>query len=178
MLCASLFHVVSIFCGKYINAEGRKSEVSNQDEFFTPEEVDRQIDQVSRLKEGERTDAEAMAYLRSLYGIDTQQEQEMLARIWNRIAGAAPPLQLNLKQKQEREDVLAMQYQQAQFGKPTPHKRHSTLIQRLGMLAAAVFLVALVGSMALVFYSVRHNNGGTASPNPTSALSTAHVALK
>ena len=49
--------------------------MSNQDEFFTPEEVDRQIDQVSQLKEGERADAEAMAYLRSFYAINAQQEQ-------------------------------------------------------------------------------------------------------
>ncbi len=148
--------------------------MSNQDEFFTPEEVDRQIDQVSRLKEGEQADAEAMAYLRSLYGIDAQQEQEMLDRIWNRIADAAPPLQHNLQQKQEREEVIAMQNQPAQFGNPTPHKRHSTLIQRLGMLAAAVFLVALVGSMALVFYSIRHNAGGPANggPNPTATITT------
>src|SRR5438067_2507538 len=50
-------------------------------------------------------------------------------------------------------------------------------MQRLGILAAAVFLVALVGSMAMVFYAVRHTNGGTASPNPTSPLSTAPVPL-
>jgi hypothetical protein len=149
--------------------------VSNQDEFFTPEEVDRQIDQVSRLKEGGRTDAEVMAYLRSLYGIDARQEQKMLDRIWNRIADAAPPLQHNLPQKLERAEVIAMQNQPAQFGNPTLHKRHSTLIQRLGMLVAAVFLVALVGSMALVFYSIRHNAGGPANggPNPTAIVTTA-----
>ncbi len=148
--------------------------MSNQNEFFTPEEVDRQIDQVSRLKEGEQADAEIIAYLRSLYGIDTQQEQEMLDRIWNRIAGAVPPLQHNLKQKQEREEVIAMQHQPAQFGDPTQHKRHSTLLQRLGTLAAAVFLVALVGSMALVFYSIRQNAGGPASggPKPTAIVTT------
>jgi hypothetical protein len=58
------------------------------------------------------------------------------------------------------------------------HARRASLMQRLGVLAAAVFLVALVGSMALVFYTVRHNQGGTASPPPTSTISTAHVPLK
>ncbi len=148
--------------------------MSNQDEFFTSEEVDRQIDKVSRLKEGERADAEAMAYLRSFYGIDTQQEQEMLDHIWNRIVDAAPPLQHNLQQKQEREEVLAMQNQPAQFGNPALHKRRTTFIQRLGMLAAAVFLVALIGSMALVFYSIRHNAGGPGNggPKPTAIVTT------
>ena len=77
--------------------------MSNQDDFFTPEEVDRQIDQISQLKAGERADAEAMAYLRSFYGIDSQQERWMLDRIWNRIADAAPPYtaqqQYNIQQK-------------------------------------------------------------------------------
>ena len=51
-------------------------------------------------------------------------------------------------------------------------------MQRLGVLAAAVVLVALVGSMAIVFYAVRHTHGGTASPPPTSTHSTARVPLK
>jgi hypothetical protein len=51
-------------------------------------------------------------------------------------------------------------------------------MQRLGLLAAAVFLVALVGSMAIVFYAVRHNNGGVVSPHPISAISTPRVPLK
>ena len=58
------------------------------------------------------------------------------------------------------------------------HPRRASLMQRLGVLAAAVFLVALVGSMAVVFYAARHPHGGTASPQPTSTLTTAHVPLK
>src|SRR5260370_203584 len=56
--------------------------------------------------------------------------------------------------------------------------RRTSLVQRLGMLAAAVFLVALVGSLAVVFYAVRHNNGGAASSNSTPVISTARVPLK
>ncbi len=76
-----------------------------------------------------------------------------------------------------------MQNPQTQYGAGTmgrargPHPRHSPLMQRLGTLAAAVFLVALVGSMALVFYAVRHTNGGAGS-HPPSGISTAHVPLK
>src|SRR5260221_3763249 len=58
------------------------------------------------------------------------------------------------------------------------HPRRTALMQRLGLLAAAVFLLALVGSMALVFYAIRHAHGGTASPHPTPAISTARVPLK
>ena len=59
------------------------------------------------------------------------------------------------------------------------HPRRTALIQRLGVLAAAVFLVALVGSMAFVFYTVRHTHGGTSSsPNQIPAVPPAHEALK
>ncbi len=144
--------------------------MSNQDDFFTPEEVDKQIEHVSRLNEGERTDAEAMTYLRSFYGTDTQQEREMLDRVWNRIVDAAPPftvpLQPNVQQKHEREEVRAMQNQPTLFSNRATDKQRPTLLHRLGMLAAALVLVALVGSMTILFYSIRHNAGGPASGNP------------
>ena len=155
--------------------------MTDQDEFFVPEEVDRQIERVSQFKEGDRIDAEAMAYLRSFYQADAQQEQETLDRIWNRIAGATP----SEHYEQEHEKEIYMQDQQTQnssMGRLRPQDsqrpRRTSLVQRLGMLAAAVFLVALVGSLALVFYAVRHNNGGGASPNSTPAISTGRVPLK
>jgi len=144
-----------------------------QDEFFTPEEVDTQIERASQLKEGDRTDAEVIAYLRSFYQTDTRQQQEMLDRVWNRIAHATP----SERYEQEHEKEIDMQDQQSQnssMGRLRPQgpqrPRRTSLVQLLGTLAAAVFLVALVGSMALVFYAVRHTNGGTASPQPTPTL--------
>jgi predicted thioesterase len=154
--------------------------VSEKDEFFLPEEVDRQIESVSQFKEGDRRDAEALAYLRNFYQADAQQEQDTQDRIWNRIVGAS----LFEQNTQEPEKELTMQNSHIQYGarpigtSPRSHPRRTALMQRLGLLAAAVFLVALVASMAIVFYAIRHNNGGTVSPNPTSPLSTAHVPLK
>src|SRR5205823_11338571 len=101
-------------------------------------------------------------------------------RIWNRIAGAP----LFEQDTQESDKELPMQNPHIQYGARAmgtsrgSHPRRTALMQRLGLLAAVVFLVALVGSMAMVFYAVRHNNGGSASPNPTSPLSTAHEPLK
>jgi len=145
-----------------------------QDEFFTPEEVDTQIERASQLKEDDRTDAEALAYLRSFYLTDTRQQQETLDRIWTRITHAAPSEQY----EQEKEKVIYMQTPNSSNGPSRPR----SLVQRLGMLAAVVILVALVGSLAIVFYAVRHTNGGTASPHPTPALTstpkTAPVPLK
>ncbi len=152
--------------------------MAEKDEFFLPEEVDRQIESVSQFKEGDRIDAEALAYLRSFYQADAQKEQATLDRIWNRIAGAT----LFEQDTQENEKDLTMQNPQIQYSSIGSSRgsrpRRTLLMQRLGLLAAAVFLVALVGSMAIVFYAARHNNGGAASPNPTSAPSTARVPLK
>ncbi len=155
--------------------------MAEKDEFFLPEEVDRQIENVSQFKEGDRIDAAALEYLRSFYQADAQQEQDTLDRIWNRIASATLFKQ-DTTQKNEKE--LTMQNPQIQYGaraKGTSrglHPRRTSLMQRLGILAAAVFLVALVGSMALVLYAARHNNGGSAPPNPPPANSTARVPLK
>ena len=55
-------------------------------------------------------------------------------------------------------------------GSRPSNPRRTSLTQRLGLLAAAVFLLALVASMAAVFYAIRHANGGTASPQPTATL--------
>src|SRR5713101_4619446 len=84
-----------------------------QDEFFTPEEVDTQIERASQLKEGDRTDAEVIAYLRSFYRTDTRQQQEMLDRAWNRIAHAAPSEHFE-QYEQENEKEIYMQDQQTQ----------------------------------------------------------------
>jgi hypothetical protein len=152
--------------------------VAEKDEFFVPEEVDRQIESISQSKEGARTDAEAMAYLRSYYQTDTQQQQEMLNRIWNRIAGAA----LFEKNTQESEKELSMQNPKMSYDAGAMSMRQArprrSLRHRLDLLAATVFLVVLIGSLSIVFYALRQNNGGTASPRPPATPSAPHVPLK
>ena len=154
--------------------------MAEQDEFYVPEEIDKQIERVSQFKEGDRLDAKALAYLRSYYQENAQQEQESLDRMWNRIASTT----FFEQDTRESENEPVMKYPGMQYGggttgsSPESHPRRASLMQRLGVLAAAVILVALVGSMALVFYAVRHSQGGTASPQPTSTISNAHVPLK
>ena len=154
--------------------------MAEKDEFFLPEEVDRQIERVSQFQEGDRRDAEALAYLRSFYQSDAQQEQETLDRIWNRIAGAT----LFKNDIQESEKKLPMQDRPIPYGAGATDNsrrtgsRRNPLMQRLSILAAAILLVALVASMAIVFYAVRHPNGGVGSPHPTPPVSTTRVPLK
>ena len=160
--------------------------MAENDEFFVAEDIDRQIERVSQFKEGDRSDAEALTYLRSFYQVDARQEQDALKRIWDRIADATFAQQ----------DIQASEEKQPMQNPPqNPHivynvgsmdsfreakPRRSSVMQRLGILAAVVVLVALVGSLALVFYATRQTPGGPASPRPTSVLSTAqsHVPLK
>ena len=114
---------------------------------------------MSQFKEGDQTDTKLIAYLFSFYGTDTHQEQETLNRIWNRIAPAFPSLQY----RQEKGKVINMQDRPIPYSNQPYLRKQRTLMQRLGNLAAAVFLVALVGSMAILFYSLRHTTIGPAS---------------
>src|SRR5258707_209057 len=53
-----------------------------------------------------------------------------------------------------------------------------SLPQRVKNNAQTVFLVVLIGSLSIVFYALRQNNGNVASPRPTATLSAPHVPLK
>jgi len=136
-----------------------------------PEEVDRQIERVSQFKEGDRSDAETLAYLRSFYQADVQQEQNTLNRIWDRIAGAT-------FFEEERELPMQHSHMHNSAGTigipPGSSPRRIKLMRRLGLLAAVIVVIALVGSLTLVLYAARLQNGGTGS-NPPSAT---HVPLK
>lgn len=150
--------------------------MDEQDDFFTPEEVDTQIERVSQLQAGERADARAMAYLRSFYRMDARQEQEALTRIWKRVREAAPATQPAAPPAQESKELIAMQQQPVLFSNRPPAQGR-TLRQRLGILAAIVVLVALVGSLALLFSATRVHPGGPASggPPPTASSTVAHT---
>jgi hypothetical protein len=67
-----------------------------------------------------------------------------------------------------------MQNQPVLLSNRAIHKRHTTLWQRLGVLAAAAILLALVGSAAIIFYTIRHNAGGPniGKPKPTPIVTT------
>ncbi|HEY1350883.1 MAG TPA: hypothetical protein VGF67_14780 [Ktedonobacteraceae bacterium] len=142
--------------------------MSEQGDFFTPEEVETQIEQVSQLRAGQRADARAMAYLRSFYRLDARQEQEALGRIWKRIRDAAPSSAARpaVLPEQESEEDIPMQKQPVLFSNQAPPAPGRTLRQRLGMLAAVIVLLALVGSLALLFSTTRPQPGGPAAGGP------------
>ncbi|HEU5377478.1 MAG TPA: hypothetical protein VFV38_18810 [Ktedonobacteraceae bacterium] len=160
--------------------------MAEKDDFFSAQEIDQQIERVSQFQEGDALDAEAMAYLRSFYRADSKHEQEVLDRIWNRITDTS--LFESNTQTGEKEQVMHnsphsphMPYDAGTLESfRGSHPRRSSLMRRLGTLAAVVFLVILVGSMAMVFYAVRQTPGGTgSSPQQTPPIpTTAHVPLQ
>ncbi|MEO8970003.1 MAG: hypothetical protein ABI406_00195 [Ktedonobacteraceae bacterium] len=127
------------------------------DDFFTPEEVDRQIERVSQRKEGEPLDTAALTYLRSFYRQDTRHQQDALNRIRGRITHATSTLH-----KIEKGKVIPMHDSRLTYNRVLPQKSHPVL-QRLGMLVAILFVVALVGGMAFIFNAARHNNSTSGS---------------
>ena len=152
--------------------------MAENNEFFVPEEIDRQIKHVREFQGGDSRDAEAMAYLHSFYQTDAQQEQDALDRIWNRIASA--PLYEQTTQESKKEIPMQPLYIHTQhgagaIGNRRSQPRRNPWVQRLGLVAAVLFLIALVGSMALVFNAAHHNVG---SPHPTPPIITPRVPLK
>ncbi len=144
--------------------------MAENDAFFDPEDVDRQIESVRQLKRGDHLDAETMAHLRTYYQAEAKLEQETLDRAWNRIADA--PLFKQAPQESEKklimQDNIRMQENAGTMGSSRQARpRRTSTLQRFGILAAAVLLVALIGSVTIVFYSARHAPGGPASPGPS-----------
>lgn len=149
--------------------------MNEQGDLFTPEEVDMQIEQVSQGQTGERADARAMAYLRSFYRMDASQEQEALLRIWQRIRDATPAAPAS--SQQESEEPTPMQQQPVLFSNQISDPPRRTLWQRLGILAAIIVVVALIGSLTLLFSATRPQPAGPASGTvlPVASSTAAHT---
>ena len=146
--------------------------MAEDDEFFDPEEVDRQIERIRHLQADDRRDAEALAFLGSYYQIGAAREQEARARMWNRITSSslfAQGTQPNEKEKtMQFSDIPSSTGVMGSSRQARPQR--SPLMRRLGLLAAVMILVVLVGSLSLVLYAVRQANGGsTAHPGGISA---------
>ncbi len=148
--------------------------MTEKDEFFLPEDIDRQIEAVKQSKEGDQRDAEALVYLSSYYQADALPQQEALDRIWNRISDA-PLLQQNIQESRKKQPMQNSQsYTTIEMGalRGARSPRHS-LVHRLNTLAAAVLLVALLGSMAVVLYTIQQHTG-TSSPHSNPVITTTH----
>ena len=127
----------------------------HHDEFFTPEDVDRQIDQASQPSESDRADVEMLAYLRSYYQLEAPREQEMLARIWSRIEPALIEEPENGRQdRPARGGTLTGWPPQ----RPAGHSRRASFMQRLEVPAAVLLLAASHCRYGLLLHDARHRH--------------------
>jgi len=138
------------------------------DEFFTPEEVDEQIDLLARrqgqLSESDVPAAHTISHLQQYYAKNIQTYAAPLERAWTRIVEEH---QLTKQISQRKGRLISMQgYQgeqqepQTLNSRPTSPGRHP-LFQRLSVLAAVLFIGLLVGSTILVLNSARQRTSGT-----------------
>ena len=153
--------------------------MAEQDEFFVPDDIDRQIERLRQSREGDRRDAEAMEFLRGYYQTDAKQEQEALNRMWSRIAGPRHFAQ----NTQTSEKELPMYHPDIHSQAGTLNSSHQSpprrggFRRRLNLLAAIVLLVVLVGSLTIVFAALRNRPGGSASPATGVPLSVTSVSM-
>ncbi len=124
--------------------------MEKHDEFFTPGQVDQQIESVSRGANDDRdtaTNHEAstrlLLDLSRAYRQQARVHQDALGRVLDRLLqheaqSSSPSSHAPQERKPHMEHPISG---------PTPR---NTLAQRLGLLAAAALLILLVGSMAVV----------------------------
>ena len=156
-------------------------------EFFTPELVDEQIDQLSlnepgtRQRQGEKRllresqasyqveqpEQRLVLELQTYYRAEQPEDLASLERAWKRVSAHLPEQQIATRSQDKpstntlrfpQERTRMMQSQQA----PGNSKRRK-LFRRLNMLAAVLIAGLLVGGMVVVFKSAQPHTAGTAS---------------
>lgn len=142
--------------------------MTGNNEFFTPEEVDEQIDSLAQgLAQQNGTNADAArvsSHLRQVYARNSQQHTRTLERAWQRIVEEH---QFAKQTSQEKGQLIFMEEYQGELQTPQELqtlnsnrvlRKRRAFIQRFGILAAVVFIGILVGGMLLVLHTVRQSN--------------------
>ena len=152
--------------------------MTQQDDLFTPEEVDEQIDRLSQsleeraLRQDDAPALHLMRDMRRLYQVGSQDDVHSLERAWGRIARQS---RYALREGDEHEPSIGVVDQHERWRhrmqQNTPvSSRRQTAQRRIGMIAAVVFLAILVGSLIVVLNSARRGTTtGHSGNNPPSA---------
>lgn len=144
------------------------------DEFFTPENVDEQIDSFKHGP-GHLTDAalptkRIVSHLRQYYQQNIQKQPDPLEQAWERIVAG----QQTMRQTARRKSFMFQKQQSQPSTSAFPMKRKLT--RRISLVAAILFVGLLIGSMAFVLSVQKSSNqskqtntasGGTPLPTPS-----------
>jgi outer membrane protein assembly factor BamB len=143
----------------------------NQDESFTPDTVDEQIDRVaSTPPQGSLPPQEQVIQrLHTLYQADQQSTERVWGRLAQRLSGrdagtqtaSKPSLLINEPRKERKQPMH-----------PALHSIRRTGSPRLAQVAAVIFAVLLVGSLLLVLHMAQSARTGANRTPQTGALST------
>ncbi len=161
--------------------------MNRNDDFFTPEHVDEQIEGLSQLdgqltnyldkgqpQSGHAHAGDRLVYdLRRFYTSNSEEDAHSLERAWDRISGASMHAPSDLDGREQPLDILRFQQERLKpmNTHPSDSSRKNTFLQHLGMIAAVLFLTLLIGSMLAVFNNAHqshlsgHATSVTASQN-------------
>ena len=139
--------------------------MAEHDDLFTLEQVDEQIEQLSQSHHqrpplSQATPGERL--IRALardYQLEAEEDALSLRRAWERVAEAEQQEQRTRRNEHVR--LIEMQTSQDRMPDIPAYRTRRTVWQRIGILAAVVFLTILVGSMALVFNLAHHGENGS-----------------
>ena len=147
----------------------------NDDETFTPESVDEQVDQLSSLigNGSLLPSARVVQRLHALY----EEDKRSTDQVWQRLAQRVSQHDSNARQPEVLKSLQhegTQHMQQLSHLPQQPHKRQS-FWQGLNLLAAVLLTVVLVASLVTVFHFARLKPGsqtsasqGNSTPPPTS----------
>jgi len=134
--------------------------MAEQDELFTPEQVNEQVERLSQAPISAAPSAQVVRNLQRMYERDAEKDSQSLKRAWQRIATSSQRIQPQERSMRSTSMQKPTQIRTSQEN--VSPVRGAVLKQRFATLAAVVFLVLLVGSMAAVFNAALHGkHGGT-----------------
>lgn len=164
--------------------------MKRNDDLFTPEHVDEQIERLSQQDtrpvsstEARRTRQEhthpgnrLVRDLRRFYQSNTEEDARSLERAWGRITNSPGHVLPHLDRHEQPIDILRFRQERSDHMKnsvPDFRKmKGKTLQQWVGLIAAVLFLTFLIGSMAIVFNNAHQSKSQTASNSARNGTST------
>ncbi len=139
--------------------------MNTRDEQFTPDDVDEQIHHLAQVQHDQFPMTPGMQLIRDLHSLH-QEDARIAERVWNRLEtyaalGERITEKEHLVERQKSHPERKQLVGNTDFNSPTK----GSLYPRLGMLAATLFLVLLVGSMAFVFNAAHQNKIAHQTPH-------------
>jgi len=153
--------------------------MAGNDEFFTPEKVDEQIDSLSRNPDqrhrADSQEARVIEDLQHLYAKMPENHARALTQAWERIVEKRQAARQTSPEKGRLHSMWGSQGErQIRNSMPALREKHP-FVQHLSLLVAILVTGVLIASMVFVLNSVRHNSpghtsqvasGGTPAPKP------------